>query len=147
MKICIYQINSGKDTEDLSLKSLEDMKRITGTEHIKSEIYDKVFDGEVDCKNLEDIYQKFNNDYPEGYQGRSLSVSDIVEIVESDIVDPEMYYCDKVGFRVCDFMPSFAGGLKNETITVVLCEPGKFARTAKIGADLGSLQATVGGNI
>ena len=147
MKICIYQINVERDENDVRFEGFDNYKMITGSEHINSYIYDKVFEGEVDCKNLEDVYTKFNNDYPEGYRGRSLSVSDIVEVVESDVVDPEMYYCDKAGFRVCDFMPSFAGGLKNETITVIICEPGKYARKAEIATDLGSLQTVVGGNI
>lgn len=34
-----------------------------------------------------------------------------------------------------------------ETITVIICEPGKYARKAEIETDLASLQAVVGGII
>ena len=32
-------------------------------------------------RHLEEVYQMFNLDHPDGYRGRSLSVSDVVEVV------------------------------------------------------------------
>ncbi len=81
MNIRIYQINMDRDTERKAFEGIENLERLFGGSSIDSSIYDKVFEGEVDCESLEGIYQKFNLDHPEGYRGRSLSVSDIVEII------------------------------------------------------------------
>lgn len=35
----------------------------------------------MECGTLEEVYQMFNLDHPDGYRGRSLSVSDVVEVV------------------------------------------------------------------
>jgi len=147
MKIKIYQVNLDRDSNGVAFESFERLPSIQNSEAINSELYDRVFNDEVDCDNLESVYQKFNIDHPEGYRGRSLSVSDIVEIVESDNVEPGFYYCDSVGFQKVEFDDELAEILKEEKITVVICEPGKFARVTEIATDLGSLQATVGGNI
>ena len=75
------------------------MDKYQHTGEIKAELYDKVFDGEVDAGDLEDVYRIFNIDKPDGYTGRSLSVSDVVEVVKSDDVRPCFYYCDSIGFK------------------------------------------------
>lgn len=148
MKINIYQINMGRDTKRLAFMGTDSLERFSGTSEIDSRIYDCVFKGEVDCGNLEDVYYTFNNDHPEGYRGRSLSVSDIVEVTESDVVDPGFYFCDTVGFASVKFEPEKAQPLApKKTITVVLVEPGKLARTAEIGTELADLQKVVGGDI
>ena len=81
MNIRIYQINMDRDTERKAFEGIENLERLFGGSAIDSSIYDKVFEGEVDCDSLEGIYQKFNLDHPESYRGRSLSVSDVVEII------------------------------------------------------------------
>ena len=86
MKIKIYQINMDRDNGSYSFTNYENTIRRTGGE-IRSGIYDCVFDGEVACKGLEEVYEKFNIDSPPGFKGHSLSVSDIVEIAESDSVE------------------------------------------------------------
>ena len=148
MKIKIYQINMGRDERRVAFMGSDEFPRFTGSTEINSSIYDCVFDGNVDCRNLEDVYYDFNNDRPKGYTGRSLSVSDIVEVTESDVVDSGFYYCDTVGFTPVKFEPEKAKPMKpKETITVILCEPGKFARKAEIGTTLADLQGAVGGDI
>lgn len=74
MKIRIFQINSGRDTEGACFESLKNITRIDPA------IYDEVFRGEVSCNDLEDVYGLFNSGGPPEYRGRSLSVSDIVEV-------------------------------------------------------------------
>lgn len=81
MDITIYQINMGRDHNRIAFEGLDLLKLYQGSDKIDSRIYDRVFEGEVDCKDLEDVYRKFNLEHPEGYKGRSLSVSDVVEIV------------------------------------------------------------------
>ena len=146
MKIKIYQIDRDKDNGSLSFLNYENTVKRTGG-RIRSEIYRKVFDGDVECGGLEDVYFMFNENRPESFTGHSLSVSDIVEIENSDIVEKGFYFCDSFGFKKIDFEPSLARESKKEQITVVICEPGKLARVANIGTELKDLQAVVGGNI
>ena len=65
-----------------------------------------MFDGDVECSGLEDVYAMFNETCPESFTGHSLSVSDIVEIENSDIVEKGFYFCDSFGFKKIDFEPS-----------------------------------------
>ena len=66
------------------------------------EDYEKVFEGNVGIDEegesgiidaLERLYYVFNVAHPTGYQGRSLSVSDVVKLGD------DYYYVDIVGFR------------------------------------------------
>ena len=107
MKIKIYQINMDRDNGSYSFTNYENTIRRTGG-GIRSSIYDCVFDGEVACKGLEEVYEKFNIDSPPGFKGHSLSVSDIVEIAESDSVEKGYYFCDSIGFKKIDFEPEKA---------------------------------------
>ena len=65
--------------------------------------YELVYEGEIDDNEinfvLEELFVLFNlSDRPEGFKGRSMSVSDIVEL------DGEYYYCDIFGFKkITDF--------------------------------------------
>ncbi len=148
MKIKIYQINTERDEHRITFWGLDAFPRFTGSTEIDSSIYDCAFEGEVDCKTLEGTYRKFNLDLPEDYRGRSMSVSDIVEIIDSDTVDKGFYFCDTVGFKKVDFEPEKAQPMiPKETMTVILCEPGKYAREAEIGTTLSDLQSAVGGYI
>ena len=84
MKIRIYQINSDRDENRMMFLSHDRPERFQGSPEVDSKIYDKVYDKEVDCSNLEEVYTLLNIDHPEDYRGRSLSVSDVVEVYESD---------------------------------------------------------------
>ena len=86
MKIKIYQINSERDADRVMFQAYDYLEKLQGTTGINSGIYDCVFEGEVDCITLDDVYAKFNIDSPNGYGGRSLSVSDVVEIVEAPAI-------------------------------------------------------------
>lgn len=86
MKVKIYQINSERDTCDVIFQPYDSLEKLQGTMDINSEIYDCVFEGEVDCVTLEDVYAMFNAAHPDGYGGRSLSVSDVVEIVDAPTI-------------------------------------------------------------
>ena len=144
MQISIYQINLERDTERIAFEGYDHLGQDKNGQ-IDAEIYDKVFEGDVACKNLEDVFQMFNLNHPEGYKGRSLSVSDVVEVRDGD--NSEFYYCDNIGFQKISFDPEYAGTLKEDKITVVLCEPGQPARVTEIGNELSELQRTVHGMI
>ena len=146
MDITIYQINMGRDHNRIAFEGLDLLKMYQGSDKIDSRIYDRVFEGEVDCKDLEDVYRKFNLEHPEGYKGRSLSVSDVVEIVDEN-GDSTFHFCDSIGFKQIDFDPYLTEEFKEDKIKVVLCEPGKVARVAEISNTLADLQKTVKGDI
>ena len=88
----------------------------------------------------------FNLDHPKGYKGRSLSVSDVVEIIGAD-GESTYNFCDTVGFQKVNFAPTSPKNWKEEKIKVVLCEPGKAARVTEITNTLDGLQAAVKGDI
>ena len=44
------------------------------------------------------IFYVFNMEHPSGYKGRSLSVSDVVEIFLAS-GGSEFYYCEPIGFK------------------------------------------------
>ena len=145
MKIAIYQIDPDRDENNVAFLNYENLERFQGSAALRSEIYDKVFEGEVECGTLEEVYQMFNLDHPDGYRGRSLSVSDVVEVVGEE--KSTFHFCDSIGFREVDFDPDMTEPLKEKKIKVVLCEPGKVARVAEIGTELSDLQRVVGGLI
>lgn len=64
--------------------------------------YHRVFDGEIETNNLEEIYSKFNmGNYPAGYTGHSLSMSDVIELYDEE--GSEFYYVDERGFKMIAF--------------------------------------------
>ena len=103
MKIRIYQIDHKKDTERVLFLGTEQLQKLRGSAAINGLIYEETFHGDVDAANLEDVFRIFNLEHPDGYTGRSLSVSDVVEIMN----DPEragFYFCDTVGFKKVEFV-------------------------------------------
>ncbi len=105
MIIEIYQINMDRDKDRVCFLAHENLPKFQGTQDIDGSIYDKVFAGEVECKNLEDVYRMFNLNHPKGYRGRSLSVSDVVKVCDDHTVKPGCYFCDSFGFKEVDFEP------------------------------------------
>lgn len=148
MDIKIYQINLDRDSYGVAFMGHDRLPMLQGTDQIDSSIYDLVFAGDVPCKTLEDIYRIFNIDHPEGYTGRSLSVSDVVQIQNGSANEPQFHFCDSIGFKEVPFDPELThDASKPRTIKVVLVEPGKLARPAEIESSLASLQQTVNGSI
>lgn len=140
----IYQVNTDRDKNRVVFQGLNSLAAIQGTKQIDKSIYDEVFNGTMNINNLEDLFYIFNQQHPEGYTGRSLSVSDVVEIESSESVDPGFYYCDTVGFEKIEFAEPKQ---KKDVMKVVLLEPFKYARVAEIGTSLEAMQAVVGGLI
>ena len=61
------------------------------------EDYRVVYDGAVGTNDLESLYMKFNTEWPEGYTGHSLSMSDILELYDEH--DSTFHYVDRIGFQ------------------------------------------------
>ena len=146
----IYQINVDRDTANVCFIGMESLEKIKGTKEVNAAAYDRVYDGKMDCISLENIYQKFNVDHPADYKGRSLSVSDVVEIRESDTLNPGVYFVDSIGFKSISFDKSLckepveAGSGK---ISILLVEPNKYPKMIEIDDTLEAMQAIVGGDI
>ena len=146
----IYQINVDRDTANVCFIGMESLKKIKGTKEVNAAAYDRVYDGKMDCISLENIYQKFNFDHPADYKGRSLSVSDVVEIRESDTLNPGFYFVDSIGFKSISFDKSLCKEptQAHETrISVLLVEPDRYPRMIEIDDTLEAMQAVVGGDI
>ena len=92
MKIAIYQIAIERDENRLAFQSLNHIISVSNG-RVPAELYDCVFAGEVSAQTLEDIFYVFNMEHPSGYKGRSLSVSDVVEIFLAS-GGSEFYYCE-----------------------------------------------------
>lgn len=137
----------GDDYIDAALFFAERIKK--DAEQFRAEV-EKLDDGKLDCNSLETIYEKFNIDHPADYKGRSLSVSDVVEIRESDTLNPGFYFVDSIGFKSISFDKSLckepveAGSGK---ISVLLVEPNKYPKMIEIDDTLEAMQAVVGGDI
>ena len=107
MEICIYQVDHKRDQNRVAFESMEHLEEYQGSSEIDSSIYDRVFEGNVECAGLEDVFQVFNLNPPEGYKGRSLSVSDVVEVID-DNGDSTFHFCDSIGFKDVAFNPELA---------------------------------------
>lgn len=148
LKINIYQINTDRDPKQLKFLCLDTARRILHSAEPDSAAYDKVYSGDVKCRNLEDVFTLFNSRRPEGFRGHSLSVSDVVEVEDAAGITPGFYFCDSFGFKEIPFQPELAAdAVRGPTIQVVLVEPGKTARIAEVGTSLDAMQQTVGGSI
>lgn len=72
---------------------------------IDESLYKNVFYGDVDGDDLEDIYAIFNMDRVPTHQGYSLSVSDVVEVIDSEneMLNGRCFFCDSHGYKTIDF--------------------------------------------
>ena len=120
MFITIYQINLDRGKSGAAFLSYELVCRHLGAPD--ASLYDPVFSGEVDCKDLEDVYSKFNLECPEGYKGRSMSVSDIVKIFDKN-GNPTFHFCDSIGFKQIEIEPP---AITQEDIDAVLTRGSCF---------------------
>lgn len=146
MEIRIYQILGDPREKKEMYMRLDELK----DQPVDAALYDKVFMGFVNAHDLERVFDIFNRETgeaPENYHGRSLSVSDVVEVIDAEGVAPGFYYCDRFGFKRIPFQPELTHTDLN-TLHVVLLEPGKLARETDIDCSLEGLQNAVGdGNI
>ena len=99
--IRLYQIPLNEKTRGIVFENFARMKKETGG-RIPTELYECVYEGELNAETPEDVFTIFNTVYAEGYKGRSMSVSDVVEFEYSNAIRV-FYYCDSVGFKKISF--------------------------------------------
>ena len=148
MKINIYQINIDRDTDNRAYMDTDHLNHFFGSTEVKSELYDKVFSGNVECETLDDVYRKFNIDQPKEYRGRSLSISDVVEILESKSEKNGFYFCDRTGYNQVSFDPSKTQDITDPNMIAVLyIAVGEPPKVVYIKSELEDMQRLVGGYI
>jgi len=101
MNIVLYQIIPELDAEHLMFNSYEYIKESCG-DKFPAEIYEVVFSGKVAEENCEDVFRIFNTKFPTEYKGRSMSVSDVIEVI-SGLNNSEFWFCDNMGFKKVEF--------------------------------------------
>lgn len=100
MRIKIYQIND--DNNENHFMGYDSTMSNGG---IDESAYKNVYHGDVDCNDLEEIYTLFNTERVPTHQGYSLSVSDVIEVIDSDneMLNGKCFFCDSVGYKTVDF--------------------------------------------
>lgn len=95
-RYAVYQIISGTKGKDYRFMGLDfvvfhDMK-------VDAADYGYVYGGRLSGEEtLDSLYEKFNVSHPEGYEGHSLSVSDVVVLQREG--EAKAYYVDSFGFQ------------------------------------------------
>lgn len=117
-KYGIYQLKDDPELRQFRFEGTEALKRMGITKYnfdgIKRENYNLIYVGELSKlqeqtqgETLEAIFEKFNIDHPEDFQGHSLSVSDIVVLHEDE--NNSAHFVDSFGFTE---IPHFARELE-----------------------------------
>ena len=119
MKIRVFQLKSGSDNLFMNY----DHTMSHGG--IQAEKYMQVYGGEVLADSLEEVFTIGNTDQPCGYLGRSLSVSDVIEVCEGK--EKGFYFVDSFGFKKI--------------------ENDRRPYTAEIRREIHAMQSVVGGCI
>ena len=144
MEIVLYQINEERDYNECEFMDYQYTERF-GLDPFS---YDRVWAGHLEATTLDGVYATLNQDLrPDNYNGRSMSISDICEVIGED-GQSKFYFVDTgAAFKEVEFDPSLTREAKEREITVLLCQPGKTAEIIKIPNTLKSLQKQVGGYI
>lgn len=141
MNIRIYQIDAVKDSKKIKFESLD--STIKYAEKVDPKIYSQVFGGKVDCETLENVFAKFNDSEVLGFSGHSMSVSDVVEILDGE--KKGTYFCNPVGFKKINFDSSQISS--NSLLKILVVEPNKEPYQLEIQDDYKAMQGIVGGLI
>lgn len=97
MNVTLYQIIPELDNDHLIFRNLQTIQ-LASNHQVPAELYETVFSGELKVQSLQDIFMIFNIAHPEGYRGRSMSVSDVVEIPAST-GENDFYFCEPIGYK------------------------------------------------
>lgn len=91
MKIRVFQLKSGSENIFMN----HEFTIAHGG--IRAENYKQIYGGEVMANSLEEVFTLGNTDQPPGYLGRSLSVSDVIQVCEGK--EKGFYFVDSFGFK------------------------------------------------
>ena len=96
MRIRIYQIEMSLDEQNVAFRPYTEMQEKYPGD-IPANLYRMIYEGIVPTKEFSVVFYIFNMAHPQDYRGRSLSVSDVIEVVEES--SSTFYYVDTIGFR------------------------------------------------
>ena len=86
----------------MMFSSLEGLQRHVKINKLTLDLYHLAYTGNIDKQDtmeaLEEIFVKFQGTKPKGFDGRSVSMSDIVQI------EDRYFYCDSYGWQQIDIM-------------------------------------------
>ena len=99
MKFKVYQIKTERDAQRLAFVNYE--RTIQEAGEVRMEIYDEVYEGEIQAHRLGDeytlevLYEELNvhRERRPDFKGHSLSVSDVVEL------NGVRWFCDSIGWQ------------------------------------------------
>lgn len=144
MRVRVYQIDFKKDINRVGFESYDYTIKHVGK--IDPSIYKLVYFGDINAASIEDAFRIFNLSIPGTYQGHSMSVSDVVEVVEDWEVDEAFYFCDSVGFKKLEnFDSTKCEDMEGQK--VIYMEPGRTPIVTRIKDSLEAHQRAVGGMI
>ena len=142
MKIRVFQIDHEKDEKNLAFRDYQTVLAKNG--RIDESIYKQVYGGEVPCRTLEEVYALCNGENkPLGYIAESMSVSNVVEVTQSN--NRCCFYVDSVGFKMVDFDTSKAD--RSDMMRILVLENEKVPYEAEISHDIHAMQNVVDGYI
>ncbi len=133
MRVKIYQINADKDSNNVKFRDYDFTMNHGG---VDPSVYKCVFAGDIEAKSLDDIYIALNAPMPRPgtFQGHSLSLSDVIEIV-GDV--PEVY--GKI-----DFLYAGDDHIAKVGDTVYYTDPEKYRQEIHESLDCGRpIQASI----
>jgi hypothetical protein len=108
----LYQVKDGNETRDFRFEPLEQLK--AAGRAVERGNYEQVCAGTFERGNatatemLSALFEQFNTALPQGYQGRAMSVSDIVVLRNEE--NAAAYYVDHFGFEE---VPEFLAETQN----------------------------------
>lgn len=139
MRIKVFQIDDKLDRYNTLFRDYESVMKVAG--RVDPSIYKTIYDGNVDTENLESAFILCNENHPVGYNGHSMSVSDVVQLE-----DGSCHYCDSFGFKeLTDFDSSKVAPVTGHRMLVI--EPHKAPYEMIIPEGLEPLQQAVRGYI
>ena len=112
MKIRIYQIEMSLDEKCVAFMPYERLMQAY-PDAFPAELYRMVYEYDSPTSQLSELFYIFNMEHPADYKARSMSVSDVIEVIIPK-QGSYFYYVDSIGFQRVVFDPSLAlGGLQN----------------------------------
>ncbi len=106
MRVTLYQIVPELDNRHLIFRDLKHIRAVCDNK-IPADIYKAVYCGELEIKTPEEAFTVFNIARPEGFRGRSMSISDVIECSSSP-TSSTFYFCDVIGCPEVEFDKSRA---------------------------------------
>ena len=143
MEVRVYQINANRDFMGFAFTPLSHQAG-NGSNKVQSQFYDLVYEGTVSYEDFTQGYYTFERRGP--YPERHMYISDVIEVISSEHMEPGFYYVDPGSEYVkVEFDPSQAHG--KEEIRVVLVNAGEEAKVVDIEATDASFEDLTGGII